>query len=102
MTTVAAPVRRLSLDEFRRLPEGPPYCEREPDGELSEVSSATSRHNMLMALLFAMLHAFARLQKLGGVYLNTDVYLPSGRVYIPDLCFVAKEQGDLVGEDGKV
>ena len=100
-TTISAP-RYISLEDFDNIPEGPPFYEREPDGRLIEVASAKIDHNTLMGRLFGGLDAHVRLQRLGRVVMVTDVYFSSGRVYIPDVCFLTREQLSLIGEDGKV
>ena len=99
---VIAPPRRMSLEEFRSLPEGPPYVEREPNGEVTEVASEKRRHNQIVGLVYGLIYTFARTQKLGTVVMTVDVFFPSGRVTIPDLCFVGRDQPELLGEDGKV
>ena len=93
MATLEIGRPQLTLEAFQRIPEGPPYYEFE-DGELVLMSSPTMEHQNIMGLLFACLYAFLRKNRLGRVAMDLDVYLPDGRVYIPDLSFVAQ---DIIG-----
>jgi len=91
MATFEIANQHVTLEEFRKLPEGPPYYEFEA-GELILRSSPTLDHQTILGLLFAFLYAFLRKNRLGQVAMEVDVYLPDGRVYIPDLAFVAQEK----------
>ena len=93
MATLEIGRPQLTLEAFQRIPEGPPYYEFE-DGELVPMSSPTMERQNIMGLLFACLYAFLRKNRLGRVAMDLDVYLPDGRVYIPDLSFVAQ---DIIG-----
>ena len=95
MATLEIANQRVTLEEFRKLPEGPPYYEFEA-GELIRRSSPTLEHQDIVGLLFAFLHAFLRKRKLGRIVMELDVYLPDGRVYIPDLAFVAQEKNSMI------
>ncbi|MCW3055194.1 MAG: hypothetical protein JWN14_4364 [Chthonomonadales bacterium] len=90
MATLEIANQRMTLEEFRKLPEGPPYYEFE-EGELILMSSPTLEHQDIVGLLFAFLHAFLRKTRLGRIAMELDVYLPDGHVYIPDLAFVAQD-----------
>lgn len=95
MATVEVVRQPMTLEEFQRLPEGPPYYEFE-EGEPILMSSPTLEHQNIMGLLFAFLYAFLRKNRLGRIVMDLDVYLPDGRVYIPDLAFVAREQAHIL------
>ena len=95
MATLEIANQRLTLEEFQKLPEGPPYYEFE-EGELILMSSPTLEHQDIVGLLFAFLHAFLRKTKLGRIVMELDVYLPDGRVYIPDLAFVAQDKISMI------
>jgi Uma2 family endonuclease len=82
---------RLTLDDYRTLPEGPPYYEFE-EGELILVASATLEHQDIVGELSHALRQFVRQHRLGRVFMEVDVYLPDGRGYIPDLAFVAADR----------
>jgi Uma2 family endonuclease len=90
MATFEIESQRLTLEEFQNLPQGPPFYEFE-QGDLILMSSPTLEHQDIVGLLFAFLHAFLRKSRLGRIAMELDVYLPDGRVYIPDLSFVEQE-----------
>lgn len=102
MNVKIPPPPTASPEEFRRLPEGPPHFEREPGGELIEVTSARHQHNRLLALLFAALDSAPQVRQLGALVMDVDVFFPSGRVYMPDLSLVPATGPAGVGPDGKV
>jgi Uma2 family endonuclease len=100
MTTTAT--RPMTLEEFSTLPEGPPYYEFE-GGELIPVTSPTRQHQDVLAALVQVLRPFVRERKLGAIFLEVDVYLPDGRVLIPDLAFLSTERLHLVDpKDDKI
>jgi Uma2 family endonuclease len=82
---------RLTLEDYRALPEGPPYYEFE-EGELILVASATLEHQDIVGELLHALRQFVRQHRLGRVVMEVDVYLPDGRGYIPDLAFLATDR----------
>jgi Uma2 family endonuclease len=90
MATLEIAHQGLTLEEFQRLPQGPPFYEFE-QGEVILMSSPTLEHQDILGLLFAFLHAFLRKTRLGRIAMELDVYLPDGRIYIPDLSFVAQQ-----------
>jgi Uma2 family endonuclease len=83
-------VQRMTLEEFRALPEGPPYYEYE-EGELILVASPTPEHQDIVSELSHVLRQFVRQHQVGRVVMEVDVYLPDGRGYIPDLAYLAAE-----------
>jgi len=100
MTTIQT--RRMTLDEFNALPEGPPYYEFE-EGELIPVPSPTIDHQDVVLFLASAIQEFVRPRRQGRVFMGVDVYLPDGRVFIPDLGFLSTEKLDLVSAaDGKI
>jgi Uma2 family endonuclease len=88
MATTA--VQRMTLEDFRALPEGPPYYEYE-EGELILVVSPTPEHQDIIGVLWNVLWQFVRQHQLGRVVMEVDVYLPDGRGYIPDLAYLTTE-----------
>lgn len=84
-------VQRITLEEFRALPEGPPYYEYE-EGELILVASPTPEHQDVVGILWNALWQFVRQHQLGRVVREVDVYLPDGRGYIPDLAYLSTER----------
>jgi Uma2 family endonuclease len=83
-------IQRMTLEEFRALPEGPPYYEYE-EGELILVASPTPEHQDIVSELSHVLRQFVRQHQVGRVVMEVDVYLPDGRGYIPDLAYLAAE-----------
>ncbi|HEX9868818.1 MAG TPA: Uma2 family endonuclease, partial [Candidatus Tectomicrobia bacterium] len=76
MATTA--VQRMTLEDLRALPEGPPYYEYE-EGELILVASPTPEHQDIVGELSHLLRQFVRQHQLGRVVMEVDVYLPDGR-----------------------
>ena len=68
-------VQRMTQEEFRALPEGPPYYEYE-EGELILVASPTPEHQDLVSELSHVLRQFVRQHQLGRVVMEVDVFLP--------------------------
>ncbi|GBC83734.1 hypothetical protein HRbin11_00152 [bacterium HR11] len=103
MAISAARLRRVSqLDDWLRLPEGPPYYELE-EGRLIRMPSPTRQHQKIVGRLFALIDDWATTHDLGTVVMEVDVALPTGRGYIPDLAFVRRErEAELLTPDGKV
>jgi len=94
----------MTLAEFERLPEGPPYYDY-IDGEAIEVNKPTGRHQDIEHEMTQSLKSFVRPRQLGRVYHNIDVRLPIGNWVGPDIVFIAAEhmgryndeKGDLYG-----
>jgi Uma2 family endonuclease len=82
---------RLTFEDYRALPEGPPYYEFE-EGELILVASPTPEHQDIVGELSHALRQFVRQHRLGRVVMEVDVYLPDGRGYIPDLAFLTTDR----------
>jgi len=99
---MATVVQRMTLEQFRALPEGPPNLEFE-EGEVIPVPSPTLRHQDIVMLLGHYLRRFAMERKLGTVCMSVDVYLPDGRCFVPDLQFVSSDHLHLISrEDQKI
>jgi Uma2 family endonuclease len=97
---VTTEVKGITLEEYRALPEGPPHYEFE-EGALIPVTSPTRKHQAILLALATMLRSYVRDRKLGSIIMELDVYLPDGRVFIPDLLFLSTEQLNLIdpGDD---
>jgi Uma2 family endonuclease len=94
--------QRMSLAQFRSLPEGPPNVEFE-GGEVIPVPSPTLRHQMIALKLGSQLMQWVEDRKLGIVCPSVDVYLPDERCFVPDLQFILAEHSSLTDtEDQKV
>ncbi|MFA0753803.1 MAG: hypothetical protein IMHGJWDQ_001582 [Candidatus Fervidibacter sp.] len=66
---------RMTKEEFKGLPEGPPYYEYER-GEVIEVSRPHPWHNFVLYLLASFLWSFVRTRDLGLVFMDNEVDLP--------------------------
>jgi|SRR5215510_10925105 len=71
-------MQRMTLEEYRALPEGPPFYEFD-EGELILVASPTPEHQDIVSELSHALRQFVRHQQLGRIFMEVDVYLPDGR-----------------------
>lgn len=84
--------RRMTREEYARLPEGPPYYEL-IDGRLEMSPSPASRHSALMTYLIELMGPHARGQLGGRLYAELDLYLPgTENIYRPDLVYVTRRQ----------
>lgn len=91
--------RRMTLEEFLALPQGPPHYEYE-QGEVLKVPSAQGDHQDISGNLYLAMKERLRASGEGRVWLALDVFLPQARVYVPDLVFLAKENLDRYAADG--
>ena len=93
------PQKRITLEEFIAMGEGPPYYEFEDGlliprhGEEDPMTSPRTRHQRLMALLYVFIYQFVIQRNLGDVVMEVDVYFPTGKMYIPDITFLAAGGG---------
>ncbi len=98
MASPATPaVRRMSLSEFLALPEDGPKYELEY-GELIEVTRPTFEHNELLGILFSILLAHIRANRLGRISMDIVVLLDEAAdlAFAPDLIFVSAEHLDCI------
>lgn len=92
-------IQRLwTQEEYRRLPEGPPYYELD-EGELIEMVRPRGRHQLIIGRLFSVLDRFLSEQRIGVVYPEVAVFLSPRHVYIPDLSFLLTEHSDRFADD---
>lgn len=77
----------MTREEFKQLPEGPPYYEFEY-GEIIEMARAKPKHNRLMGRLFALLDAFVSSHHYGMVFQDSEVDFTPEITYAPDLPFI--------------
>lgn len=81
-------LRRLTREDYRALPEGPPYYELIA-GELVEMTRPTREHYLVSTYLIESLGPHARRLK-GELAPEPNLYLPGvEEVYHPDLVYVA-------------
>lgn len=86
--------KRMTLEDFERLPEGPPYYDY-INGEAIEVNKPTGKHQRIEMRLANHLFEHTRSTGAGEVYHNIDVRLPQGNWVSPDIVFIAKQHLDL-------
>jgi Uma2 family endonuclease len=98
MATVST--QRMTLEQFRALPEGPPYFEFE-EGELIPMPSPTPEHQDIVVELGYLLRHFVGPRNLGRAFVGVDVFLPDGRCFIPDLSFLSTDHLHLVNESDR-
>jgi Uma2 family endonuclease len=89
---------KMTKQEFKQLPEGPPYYEFEY-GEVVEVSRAKPKHNTLKGLLFATLDAFICKRGLGIVFPCSEVDLTADLTYAPDITFIRQQRASIYDEE---
>lgn len=92
--------RPATLEEFERLPVGPPNFEFE-EGKIVAMPSPTPDHQDVERELGSVAFQFVRRHKLGRVFTEVDVYLPDGSVYVPDISFLSAERLHLVSPINK-
>ena len=93
---IAPPVTRpATLEDFERLPVGPPNYEFE-QGEIIAMASPTPTHQDVVGDVSFVARLFVRERGLGRVFMEVDVYLPDGRVYVPDISYLTTEHLDYV------
>lgn len=97
-----APVApRYTLADFESLPVGPPNYEYD-EGEIVPVASPTLDHADIVDVIVAKLKDYARAHRSGRAFREIDVYLPDGKVFIPDAGFLSHDNLSLLGADGKI
>jgi Uma2 family endonuclease len=105
MTTLAAnPTileRRWTAEEYRRLPEGPPYYELE-EGELIEMPRPRRIHQAIIKKLLVVLDNYLTQNPIGDVWSEVEVVLSPTRVYVPDVSFLLTENMSRFGSDDDV
>lgn len=85
---------KMSKEEFKKLPEGPPYYEFER-GKVVEVPRPHPWHNRVVGILYHLLLSFVERQKLGLVFMDSEVDLPTDVTYAPDILFIRKENSQI-------
>src|SRR5438128_1647167 len=91
--------RPMTLEEFERLPQGPPYYDY-IDGEAIKVNRPTGNHQDIELEIAHAIKGHVRTRKLGRIYTEIDVQLPQGNWVSPDIVFIAKDHLDRYDEEG--
>ncbi len=93
--TARQPARLMTAEEFWELPEQPGVRYELVKGVPVEVPGAGALHNLIAALVYRLIHEFARTRNLGLVFTDGLAYI-LGRnpdtVRIPDASFVSRER----------
>jgi Uma2 family endonuclease len=90
---------RTLLEVFKMLPEG--TCAELIDNSLYMSPAPTLDHQDVVSNLLATLYIFVKKNNLGKLYPGpVDVYLNRTNAFQPDIVFVAKENLDILKEDG--
>src|SRR5215813_7017793 len=87
----------MSLEEFERLPEGPPYFDY-INGAAIKLNRPTPRHSDVQVALTWILKQHVHSEHLGRVHAEIDVRLPSGEWVGPDISFLATAHNDRMDE----
>ncbi|NCO42758.1 MAG: Uma2 family endonuclease [Armatimonadetes bacterium CG_4_10_14_3_um_filter_66_18] len=90
--------RRMTIEEFWKLPEGPPYYEFE-DGEVTEMARPHGQHQRALRVLLRAVDGYLDEHGGGEVWPEIDVELSPRRAYAPDLVFLTEEHADRYSDD---
>jgi Uma2 family endonuclease len=100
--TVSPQTRKYTIDDFNALPVGPPNYEFD-EGEIIPLASPTITHQDVIDEFIIQLKPYVRKNALGRLFREIDVYLPDGRVYVPDFgILTATNTGIRSPIDGKI
>jgi Uma2 family endonuclease len=100
MSQAAVARRRLTREDYRALPEGPPYYEL-IDGELVEMTRARRPHYRVTGGLSYLWEAAIRSGMGGELAQEPNLYLPGIEdVYHPDLVYLRAERLRLCNDEG--
>jgi Uma2 family endonuclease len=98
-STMTIAKTRVTREDYRRLPEGPPYYEL-IDGELVEMPRPIRVHYRLAAFLISQLEPHISGLR-GELAPEPNLYLPGiEEVYHPDLVYVARANRRICKDDG--
>ncbi len=101
-TTVQQIRRKVTIDEFRAIPEGPPYFEFE-QGELIPMASPNRQHQEILLNLSFALRRHLTVHKTGRFWIELDTELPNNRIYVPDLVYLSADHLNRLSDaDGKI
>lgn len=103
MTATFSPkTANYTIGDFNTLPEGPPYHEFD-NGEIIPLPPPTITHQDILFEVVAAVRSYARARNVGRAFMDVDVHLPDGRVYVPDFGFLSNDKLSMVSPvDGKI
>ena len=94
---VATPIQRkrypMSREDFNCLAEGPPYYDY-VNGEAIGLNRPGARHQDILVCLVFALRQYIRAGDLGMVAADSDMELPTGTIFAPDIMFLSKDRPD--------
>src|SRR5258708_3008566 len=85
------PANRITVEEFRRLPEEPGKRFELDDGKLAAKPSLTFRQSFIRQQIAEHLRDFVKKHRLGEITLGTDFRLCPKTVRNPDIAFVTTQ-----------
>jgi Uma2 family endonuclease len=92
--------RPLTVDDYRQLPEGPPFYQL-IEGTLCMAASPDRFHQDILSNLHYILRSYLEGRRLGSVHLSpSDVQLTDLNVYQPDLYYVSKKRRSILTRQG--
>jgi Uma2 family endonuclease len=93
-------VRPLTVDDYRELPEGPPYYQL-IEGDLHMASSPDLFHQDILLNIAVLVRSYLDRHPIGSVHIApSDVHLSELNVYQPDLYFVSKARKAILSKQG--
>ncbi len=97
---IATEARRLTVEDYRRLPEDD-WRYQLIDGEIVMSPSPNFFHQTILSNLFQVLSSHVRQRELGKVrFAPLDFYLDDNNVYQPDILFISGARESIIQEDG--
>lgn len=84
---------QMSRQEFKQLPEGPPYYDY-IQGEAIEVNRPTGEHQQMVVWLAAKLWEHMRQHQLGDVWAGINVDMSTGNLVGPDVVYLSASRLD--------
>ena len=97
---VKAEIRPLTVQDYRELPEGPPYYQL-GEGDLYLAPSSELFHQDILGNVFFILRSYLEKHPVGTVHLApSDVELSDLNVYQPDVYFVSKSRKSILARQG--
>ncbi|HSI32545.1 MAG: Uma2 family endonuclease [Phycisphaerae bacterium] len=102
MSQVNSPIAVTTADDYRRMPEGPPWYQL-VQGTLYMSPSPNRFHQQIVGRIFHAIATHLDAHPVGEVYVAPlDVYLTDNDVYQPDVAFVRRENSNVLVYEGFV
>ena len=102
MSQVNSPAAVTTADDYRRMPEGPPWYQL-IEGTLYMSPSPNRFHQQIVLRIAHAIQTYLDAHPVGEVYVAPlDVYLTDTDVYQPDVVFVRRENAKVLVYEGFV